>query len=44
MVYRFVTTRVATWRRYYGFLSLFPLLLILATVVGFVLPGAPALQ
>jgi YihY family inner membrane protein len=29
---------------YYGFLSLFPLLLLLTTILGFVLPGDPALQ
>jgi membrane protein len=29
---------------YYGFLSLFPLLLILATVLGFLLPAYPGLQ
>jgi YihY family inner membrane protein len=29
---------------YYGFLSLFPLLLILVTVLGFVLAGSPGLQ
>jgi YihY family inner membrane protein len=29
---------------YYGFLSLFPLLLLLASVLGFVLQGDPALQ
>jgi membrane protein len=29
---------------YYGFLSLFPLLLIFATVLGFLLPGNPGLQ
>jgi YihY family inner membrane protein len=29
---------------YYGFLSLFPLLLLLVTVLGFVLQGDPALQ
>jgi membrane protein len=29
---------------YYGFLSLFPLLLVLATVLGFLLPGNPELQ
>ncbi len=29
---------------YYGFLSLFPMLLVLVTVIGFVLDGHPALQ
>jgi membrane protein len=29
---------------YYGFLSLFPLLLLLTTILGFVLPSDPALQ
>ncbi|MDQ1429991.1 MAG: hypothetical protein QOF40_593 [Actinomycetota bacterium] len=29
---------------YYGFLSLFPMLLVLVTVVGFVLEGSPKLQ
>jgi membrane protein len=29
---------------YYGFLSLFPLLLVLATVLGFLLPAYPGLQ
>ena len=29
---------------YYGFLSLFPLLLLLTTILGFVLPGDPELQ
>jgi YihY family inner membrane protein len=29
---------------YYGFLSLFPMLLVLVTVVGFVLEGSPTLQ
>jgi uncharacterized BrkB/YihY/UPF0761 family membrane protein len=47
VVYKFVDDQggyLAALITYYGFLSLFPLLLILATVVGFVLPGAPALQ
>jgi uncharacterized BrkB/YihY/UPF0761 family membrane protein len=29
---------------YYGFLSLFPLLLLLTTILGFILPGDPELQ
>jgi membrane protein len=46
-VYKFVDDQggyLAALITYYGFLSLFPLLLIFSTVLGFLLPGNPALQ
>jgi membrane protein len=46
-VYKFVDDQggyLAALITYYGFLSLFPLLLIFSTVLGFVLPGNPVLQ
>jgi membrane protein len=47
VVYKFVDDQggyLAASITYYGFLSLFPLLLIFSTVLGFLLPGNPALQ
>jgi membrane protein len=47
LVYKFVDDQggyLAALITYYGFLSLFPLLLIFSTVLGFLLPGNPALQ
>jgi YihY family inner membrane protein len=47
VVYKFADDQgayLASLITYYGFLSLFPLLLIMATVLGFVLPGNPDLQ
>jgi membrane protein len=47
VVYKFADDQgayLASLITYYGFLSLFPLLLIMATVLGFVLPGNPQLQ
>ena len=47
VVYKFVDDQggyLAALLAYYGFLSLFPLLLLLVTVVGFVLDGDPAAQ
>jgi membrane protein len=47
VVYKFVDDQggyLAALITYYGFLSLFPLLLIFSTVLGFLLPGNPALQ
>jgi membrane protein len=47
VVYKFVDDQgsyLAALITYYGFLSLFPLLLVLSTVLGFVLPGNPGLQ
>jgi YihY family inner membrane protein len=47
VVYKFVDDQgsyLAALMTYYGFLSLFPLLLLAATVLGFVLHGDPALQ
>jgi membrane protein len=46
-VYKFVDDQggyLAALITYYGFLSLFPLLLIFSTVLGFVLPANPVLQ
>ena len=47
VVYKFVDDLggyLAALITYYGFLSLFPLLLIFSTVLGFLLPGNPQLQ
>ena len=47
VVYKFADDQgayLASLITYYGFLSLFPLLLVMATVLGFVLPGNPDLQ
>ena len=47
VVYKFVDDLggyLASLITYYGFLSLFPLLLIFSTVLGFLLPGNPDLQ
>jgi membrane protein len=47
VVYKFVDDQgsyLAALITYYGFLSLFPLLLVMSTVLGFVLPGNPGLQ
>jgi membrane protein len=47
VVYKFVDDQgsyLAALMTYYGFLSLFPLLLLAATLLGFVLHGDPALQ
>ena len=47
VVYKFVDDQggyLAALLAYYGFLSLFPLLLLLVTVLGFVLDGDPGLQ
>jgi membrane protein len=47
VVYKFVDDQggyLAALITYYGFLSLFPLLLIFSTMLGFLLPGNPALQ
>ncbi|HZG92626.1 MAG TPA: YihY/virulence factor BrkB family protein [Pseudonocardia sp.] len=47
VIYKFVDDQgvyLAGLITYYGFLSLFPLLLVLATVLGFLLPGNPDLQ
>ena len=47
VVYKFVDDLggyLASLITYYGFLSLFPLLLIFSTVLGFLLPGNPELQ
>jgi membrane protein len=47
VVYKFVDDQggyLAALITYYGFLSLFPLLLIFSTVLGFLLPGNSALQ
>ena len=47
MVYKFVDDQgsyLAALITYYGFLSLFPLLLLLVTILGFVLHGDPHLQ
>lgn len=47
VVYKFIDDQgsyLAALLTYYGFLSLFPLLLLLATVLGFVLRGHPGLQ
>lgn len=47
VIYKFVDdqgTYLASLITYYGFLSLFPLLLIFTTVLGFMLHGHPALQ
>src|SRR3712207_5031260 len=47
VVYKFADDQglyLAALITYYGFLSLFPLLLVLATVVGFLLPTNPWLQ
>ena len=47
VVYKFIDDQggyLAALITYYGFLSLFPLLLIFSTVLGFLLPANPALQ
>lgn len=47
VLYKFVDDQggyLASLITYYGFLSLFPLLLIFSTVLGFLLPGNPELQ
>src|SRR5688572_5368168 len=47
VVYKFVDDQgpyLAALIAYYGFLSLFPLLLLLVTILGFVLQGDPQLQ
>jgi hypothetical protein len=47
VVYKFVDDQggyLAALITYYGFLSLFPLLLIMSTIVGFSLPDNPELQ
>jgi YihY family inner membrane protein len=47
VVYKFVDDQgsyLAALITYYGFLSLFPLLLVMSTVLGFALPGNPGLQ
>src|SRR3712207_5138181 len=47
VVYKFVDDQgsyLAALITYYGFLSLFPLLLVFSTVLGFVLPGNPGLR
>ncbi len=47
VIYKFVDDQggyLAALLAYYGFLSLFPLLLLLVTVLGFVLEGDPGLQ
>jgi YihY family inner membrane protein len=47
VIYKFVDDLggyLASLITYYGFLSLFPLLLIFSTVLGFLLPGNPELQ
>jgi membrane protein len=47
VVYKFVDDQgsyLAALITYYGFLSLFPLLLVMSTVLGFLLPGNPGLQ
>ncbi len=47
VVYKFVDDQgvyLAGLITYYGFLSLFPLLLVMATALGFLLPGNPDLQ
>ena len=44
MVYKFTDDQgpyLAALITYYGFLSLFPLLLLLVTILGFVLQGDP---
>ena len=47
VVYKFADDQggyLAALITYYGFLSLFPLLLVISTVLGFLLPGNPGLQ
>ena len=47
VIYKFVDDQgsyLAALIAYYGFLSLFPLLLLLSTVLGLVLRGHPQLQ
>jgi membrane protein len=47
VVYKFTDDQgvyLAALITYYGFLSLFPLLLVMATVLGFLLPAYPGLQ
>lgn len=47
MIYKFADDQgsyLAALIAYYGFLSLFPLLLLLVTILGFVLQGDPGLQ
>ena len=47
VIYKFTDDQgsyLAALITYYGFLSLFPLLLLLVTVLGFVLQGDPHLQ
>jgi YihY family inner membrane protein len=47
VVYKFLDDQgsyLAALITYYGFVSLFPLLLLLVTALGFALPGHPALQ
>jgi membrane protein len=47
VVYKFVDDQglyLAALITYYGFLSLFPLLLVFSTVLGFLLPGNPGLR
>ena len=47
VVYKFLddqATSMAAMITYYGFASLFPLLLLLVTCLGFALNGNPALQ
>ena len=47
VVYKFIDDQggyLAALITYYGFLSLFPLLLIFSTVLGYLLPNNPALQ
>ncbi|WP_260115308.1 YhjD/YihY/BrkB family envelope integrity protein [Ornithinimicrobium sp. INDO-MA30-4] len=47
VIYKFVDDQgiyLAALITYYGFLSLFPLLLLLSSVLGFLLTNQPALQ
>jgi YihY family inner membrane protein len=47
VIYKFVDDQggyLAALITYYGFLSLFPLLLVFSTVLGFLLPGNPGLR
>ena len=47
MIYKFTDDQgpyLAALIAYYGFLSLFPLLLLLVTILGFALQGDPHLQ
>src|SRR5215207_5762699 len=47
VIYKFADDQglyLAALITYYGFLSLFPLLLLLVTILGFVLQGNPGLQ